>query len=632
MNRLRVKNIMISIILMCSTCFVSAQDPKITISVDRKSVLLGDELIFTISVNGVNNPEAPELPDLEGFVVHFRGARSSSFSSFTLIVQGETIEKRSSGGGYMFDYILIPKRQGMLKIPAMQLEIDGKKYKTVPIDIEVLDKAEESESIFIDVSINKNSIYLGEHLVIDFKWYINKDISAYRLNIPWISGLKNFLVNEEELDPSKKYQRIIVNGDEQVIAEKSTQFYKGQKYIVIAFQKTLSPIATGEYILDPVFLKCNVVTGYQRRRGGLSGYDLFDSDMDSLFGFGRKAITKTFSTRTEPIMITVRGVPEEGKTLDYTGAVGVFEFIVDVKPLSVKVGEPITITMKVRGTGDIDKIQIPEYEDIDGFRSYETESRIQKEKEDTGISKEKVFEKVLVPTKEGEYEMPVIHFKFFNPVQENYQTIARGPFQIIVEKGDIEQEQVQYIAVSDDLTNNGSVKEIKIIKKDIRYIKTALGDISRVKENYYQVMVVMFVLPPIFFLFFYALYARRTRYQTDLAYARQKRARGSIKNDLKMASRAMHHATTKEFYDALSRALCKYLSNKLNLPIGIVHTEIIVELEKYRVKSELIDRLAKLFEQCDRVRFSFHDVKMESMEEQLKNVDKMVLELEKALK
>ena len=100
----------------------------------------------------------------------------------------------------------------------------------------------------------------------------------------------------------------------------------------------------------------------------------FDTDLDSFFGMGRNAVTQPFATRSKPLTITVLDVPGEKQPVTYNGAVGEFYFFVDIKPTSLKAGEPVTVTMKVYGSGNIEQLKLPAFPEIEAFKSYEPES------------------------------------------------------------------------------------------------------------------------------------------------------------------------------------------------------------------------------------------------------------------
>ncbi len=619
--------------LICLAVFVQAAEPEVSFSVSQREVLLGDSIILTITVKGISNPQTPEIPAIPGFDVKFRGIRQESFSSFTVIVQGKKVQNSSSGGGYNFDYVLTPKKAGLLNIPSFHIQIGGKTYRTEALQIRVLDKSAQSDAIFIKVIADKKKVYLGEKLLVTFKWYINKDISEYRLNIPWLDGLKNFLVTDPEQDKQKKYQRLMVNGDQQMAALKGREIYKGQPYTVISFQKIIMPIAVGEYKLEPAFLKCEVVTGYKKsRRGGFD--DFFSSGFDDFFGRGRNAVTESFATRSETVLIKVSEVPDQNKPVTYNGAVGDFKFTVDLKPVTLKAGEPITVTMKVSGSGNLEQLQLPVFPEIKDFKSYEPESRVNVLQKGGEVTGEKIFEKVLIPRHKGDYKIPQISFTFFNPKKKQYQTIKKGPFKVHVEKPD-DISEVKVIAFETDGSEDNSKRKIKVLERDIQYIKTTLGMIVKSDKEIYKkpIMWIFFYGLPLFILAGLVFWKKRLdRFQTDIGFARSRKAFRNIKVHFQEAQKAIAAEDVREFYDSISKGMNNYMSDKLNCPVASVSSEIMEELYKKGLDAETVEELKRIYQIFEGVLFSSVKPGVDQLKRDYESVQNIIVILERVLK
>lgn len=625
--------IFLCIYLTGFTAFALASDEKVSMSVSQKEILLGDSVVLTITVEGIDNPETPELPAIPDFDVKFRGMRQESFSSMTVIVNGRQIKNEQSGGGYKFDFELMPKSTGLFTVPELPILIDGKRYTTQAFQVNVLDQSEKRGDIFIDVHADKTEAYLGEKILVTFKWYFSKDIGNYRINIPWLESIKNFLVTDPELDQDRSYQRLIVNGDKQIAAIKSREFYKGQEYMVVSFQKILTPIAAGAYTLEPVFLKCDVVTGYRRSRQSLFG-SFFDSDFDDFFGFGRDAVTEPFATRSNEITLNVNEVPGQNKPLEYNGAVGRFIFDVDLKPLSLKVGEPITLTMKVSGSGNIEQLELPHIPDIKSFKSYEPESKVNVYQEGGNVRGEKIFEKVLIPRSAGDYEIPEITFAFFNPDTGRYQTEVRGPFSIHVDKPE-KEEEVRVIAITPEGSTDRPGRELKVLEKDIHYIMTDIGRIVSPKKPIYKnivLWILAFLTPIIMLAGMFVFGRRRERLNTDIAFARSRTALKNSRVFIKQAESALRKGQAREFYDLLIKGMNTYLAEKLNRQLGGVGVTLAKELKEKGLKDKECAEFTSLYSRANEVIFSSLTVEAEKLKKDFKTANELISRLERILR
>ncbi|MFH1460109.1 MAG: BatD family protein [Candidatus Omnitrophota bacterium] len=624
--------IIISIIIFSTTnCFAA---PEVKVSVDQQEVLLGDSVILTINVQGVDNPQAPELPAMNDFIVKFRGVSRRSFSSYTVIIQGKTVQQQNAGGGYNFDYELIPKKSGVFLIPSFEIVAGGKSFRTTALQIRVTEESQQSEEIFVNIDADKNNVYLGEKILLTFKWYIKQDIQSYVLQIPWLEGLKNFLITDPLPDENIRYERLLVNNSQPVLAVKTREFYKGQDYTVVSFQKILTPISTGEYTLEPVFVKCNIITGYKRSRRQQNLLDnFFDSGIDDFFNLGRDSVVESFSTRSRDLKLFVNEVPQENQPPNYQGAVGEFDFDVSISPLNLKAGEPITLTMKVTGAGNFDQVILPEITGLSAFKSYEPESKTNIVQESNTLVGDKVFEKVLIPKIKGDYTIDKIGFTFFNPKLKQYQTINRGPFTIHVEASD-QAPEVQVIALAPENSSDSRKKDLKILERDIRYIKTNPGTIDQRKKQFYEnpaAWVIGYLFPLVLMLGLKLWQTQRQKLKTDTGFARYRRAYKIARKNLQTMQKILQAQDKLKFYDFMSKTLNTYLADKLNKTTASIGVETIAELEQKGLSSPQTAGLNALYQTFEMALFSSVQFPEQKLKADLQILAELIDNLERIL-
>ncbi len=599
---------------------------KINVSISQKEILLGDSVILTVAVEDIPNPETPGLPQMPGFDVKFRGMRRETSSNMTFIVNGRQVKNEKTGGGYKFNFELIPRSTGLLTVPEFPISVNGNKFTVASFQVNVLAQSEKRKDIFIDVRVDKTEAYLGEKILVTFKWYFIKNIGSYHINVPWIDGMKNFLVTDPELDKNRAYQRLIINGDQQIASLKFRDFFKGQEYMVISFQKILTPMAAGTYTLDSVFLKCDVVTGYKGARER--------NLINNFLGFGRNAVTESFATRSNKIILKVEDVPDRDKPAAYNGAVGKFRFNVNVNPVSLKVGEPITLTMKVAGSGNIEQLELPHIPDIESFKSYEPESKVNVSREGGEIRGDKIFEKVLIPRAAGDYQIPEVTFAFFNPGTGKYQIEKRGPFKIHVVKAEKEDE-IQVIAITPAGSENTQKRELKLLKKDIHYIMTDIGGITRSEKPVYKniaVWISVFLMPVLMLAGMFVFGKRRKRLNTDIAFARNRTALKNSKGFFKQAELASEKGDSRDFYDFLIKGVNTYLAEKLNRQMGSIGITIVEELKAKGLKEKESSELTALYHYANEVVFSSAAVKPEKLKKDFRTANEIIFRLERILK
>ncbi|MBF0215858.1 MAG: protein BatD [Candidatus Omnitrophica bacterium] len=611
-----------------------ADGEKVSMSVSQKEIILGDSVILTIIESGVANPVPPVIPEIPGFNIKYRGARQEGFSSMTVIINGRQVKNESTGGGYSFDFELMPVEKGTFTVPSIPVNVNGKRFMTEPFQVNVLDQSEKRGDIFLDARADKTEAYLGEKIVLTFKWYFSKDIGNYSINVPWLDGLKNFLISDPPMDDERNYQRLIVNGDKQIPAQRTREFFKGQEYMVISFQKILTPVSAGIYPLEPVFLKCDVVTGYKRSRPRSVIDSFFDSDMNDFFGLGRDAVTEPFAARSNDMTLTVKEVPGDEKPVGYNGAVGKFTFDVDVKPVALKAGEPITLTMKVRGSGNIEQLELPQIPGSEDFKSYEPESKVNVSQSGGESRGEKVFEKVLIPRSAGDFRIPDISFIFFNPSTGKYQTEKRGPFNIHVAPAEKETE-VQVVTLTPEGGSGSDKRELKVLKKDIHYIMTDIGKVVKAEKPAYEdpaVWLFSFLPPLVVYIGMFFAGTRRRKLDTDAAFARSRGAFRRSREFFRNAEGYLRKGETRDFYDTLIKGLNMYLSEKLNRQLGSVGVTIADELGDKCLAEKEREELKALYHSANEAVYSSMSADTLKLEKDFKTANDIVARLERTLR
>ncbi|MDP6055076.1 MAG: BatD family protein, partial [Candidatus Latescibacteria bacterium] len=110
-----------------------SQDFSITADVDRTRISVNDLLVMTVTVSGqdLKNVPEPALPDLDNFLI--LGQTSSTTSSFNFM-NGRI----SSSQTIRYIYQLQPNAMGDFVIDAITASYEGKRYRTKPITVEVV--------------------------------------------------------------------------------------------------------------------------------------------------------------------------------------------------------------------------------------------------------------------------------------------------------------------------------------------------------------------------------------------------------------------------------------------------------------------------------------------------------------
>lgn len=127
----------------------------------------------------------------------------------------------------------------------------------------------------------------------------------------------------------------------------------------------------------------------------------------------------------EPLNLNVLSVPDAGRPVDFSGAVGRFSFRAEASPRDVAVGDLVTVTLTIQGEGLPDALTPPVVPAAPGFKVYGIE-RVPEQCSDTA----QVFRQTVVPLDGDARLIPALAFSFFDARSRRYVTQTAGPFPL----------------------------------------------------------------------------------------------------------------------------------------------------------------------------------------------------------
>jgi hypothetical protein len=588
-----------------------AEDISLTATIDRNSLTLNDRLQLTLTIHGTQDTSPPSFPSIDGFTLLF----GPKISAQTNIINGVV----SVSKGYT--YVLQPAAKGRFTIGPSAVEYKGKVYSSSPVTVEVVGAASSSGSqtpdlgklVFVELRTDKNEAYIYEQVVLSFRFYFQKGLPV--ADIDYVApSTKNFM--EEKLGDQRQYEEI----------------RDGIAYNVLELRTALFPMVSGDLVVSPAKLKCNLIL-QQRREQRDSPFDSFFSDafFDDFFGRGQKRYPVERTTGS--ITVKVKTLPEQGKPKEFNGAVGAYNMDVSIKTLHVKIGDPITLSLSVYGEGNIQTINEPllVLNNAKDFKLYPAESNTQITNREELIRGRKVFSKVIEPQKTDLESIPAVVFSFFDPRAGQYRTITKEPIPIVVETG--EQEIPIQLTLSG--SNIASAKQqAQILTQDILPIMTNLSSLQNQGEYIYKNSFIIGCLsiPAIAVIVSFFITRHKEKLQTDIGYARDKRAYAIAKKRLAMAKSALSQNAPKEFYASLSKSMADYLADKFNISAANATGDKVGILLKHRgVDDNIIEEVSRCLTDFDYRRFSKDGGTKEEMDHSLKLAEQLIAKLERQL-
>jgi len=580
-----------------------AQEISVEAFVDRTTVELGASLQLTLTINGTQSVNPVDLPDIDGLQSQFLGP-----STRISIVNGQYSSSKN------FIYALYPLKTGKFRIPAFKITIDSQVYTTQPIDIEVVDEGavpaptqtdnlQESkdlfDKIFIVMGTPNIEAYINEKIPITIKLFIN-GLAARDIQYP---EFEHVGFSAGDFEQPTQYQQTI----------------GGIQYSVVEFKTYVYPTRTGSLTLGPAKLTCNLLFKKQERGSIFGGFGTaFDDDLFD--GFFQSYQRRSVTLESTDLKINILPLPEEGKPEDFSGAVGLFDLEATLSPDSVKVGDPLTLKLRAWGTGNMKALEMPQIKTQDGLKLYEPQI-----KEENGI---KTLEQVLIPGSENITEIPAVDFSFFNPQTRKYETLSKGPFPIKVMKP-APGEEFKVVGL-DDHGQQGRLNEE--LGRGIVFIKENPGKFYRAGSHLYGRLKfrILAVFAVLLWLGLFLYYRRTLRLQTDSVYARKLFAPQKAKKGILRAGHLLSVDRQKEFYDCIFKVLQEYLADLLHVPpAGLTFTAVQNSMSSKIKEGQIFEKIKKVFDESDMVRFASFSSDLEEMKTSLRNVQEIIDYLER---
>lgn len=575
MKRLYKMFIVTALFLLKMAC-LSAQ---IALTTDVPRVVESDEtfrLVFSVNAQ----PSSFSPPAINGFDV-LAGPTSSTMSS-TQIING----RRTESFTVSYTYVLQARSVGKFTIPAATVVVDGNNISSQPVAIEVVKGSERTqerseqatsisnEDIFLRVSVSKNRVVKGEHLIATIKLYTRVPISGFEdVRFPTFNG---FWSQEIETPQSIEFVRESVDG----------KIYNSallRRYMLMPQQSGTLNIETAEMI-------CQVQIRSSATRSSRS---IFDDFFDSYQTVRKRVTAPVVRINVDPLP---GGAPES-----FYGGVGDFSMDTRLSRDSLNANEALSLIVTISGTGNLNLIEAPKTEFPASFEVYDVKITDNTSRGARGASGSKQFEYPLIPRAPGEYTIPAVNFTYFDIATKKYVTHTSGNLTVKVGR-DTGSSQF-----ASNVTAGPNRQVVRSIADDIRFIKTGSphlkrGDLFFAGSLLYYLILVLIVVVTFILERLLSKHVERNR---DIAGIKNRRANKVAKARLKSAQTLLKQSLYTGFYEELYRALLGYTSDKLNLSLADLSREKIkMRLIDKKVKTEQIDDLIYLLDQCEYARYS----------------------------
>ena len=461
------KIVLILFIQVLTTFALAAESLKVEIMPENVGV--GDTVQIHLTVQSsddfqMNDPQLSEIDGLKYLMGQNAGQSSSTRMNF---VNGKTDFSKTVTQQYVFQFQAV--KVGIITIPAITVEVNGKQIRSAPQKMAVSQKSQRNlqapagrpsykddegdqfaaedddmfaqlmrqrqkmleevqkqmgqggfggrggqgfggtfqqpnqipsrtieglntnEAFFILLETDKKQVYEGEQITATWYLYTRGNLDSLdRAKFPDLKGFWKEIIEEV---PSLQFTEEQVNG------------IMYRKALLAAH--ALFPIKPGKTVIDEFKIKAKV-------------------RLPTQFGWGSQQEYTKSSKRSD---VTVLPLPQEGKPLSFSGAVGQFTIQTQVDGTQFPAGQPISLRVRLEGQGNAKVIELPEIKWPENLEVYDTKSESKFFKD--GMSY-KEFEILVIAKTPGEVKVPQINFSYFDPNSKQYVTKSTEEFNITI--------------------------------------------------------------------------------------------------------------------------------------------------------------------------------------------------------
>jgi tetratricopeptide (TPR) repeat protein len=525
-------------------------------SLDRNTISVGESAILSMSFTGKGPEFQPNVPPINGI----RFGASGSSEQISIVNNQYT-------SSTVFTLELFPTRAGQFTIPALVADVDGSRLISRPLRLRVIrgnapQANGEPEAVFIRIVPARTNIYLGEVMQVEVQCYYMDNVDSDQM--PQFSS-DGFIIGNLPNKAGNPGRSRIRQGN--------------YIYNWLNFRVPVTATRIGVQSLGPATWSVVVSSGQR-------------------FAFGWTGGQRRDNVSSDTPEIDVLPVPVNGAPPTFNGAIGDFALAqYEAGPVSVGVGDPITLKIRIVGRGSFDTVTLPANEQAwREFKTYPATSKF--ESSDTlQIQGSKYFEQVITPLNAEIKELPAFAFSYFNPATGRFQTLNHSPIPLSVHPTAATPQPTV-------IASGAPPPDAQQENQDIVHIKPLPGTLRTPAPPLVRqpLFLTLQALPPLLWLG--ALIWRRQK--DKLAHSPRLRRRRDVARLARkgLAELPAHAAAndTEKFHATVLRLLREQLGERLDLPAPAITEAVLDEVKGLDAAARTL--LRELFHACDQYRYT----------------------------
>ncbi len=572
------------------SCLSLTAQTSVEVSLPRRA-MAGQRFTLTVTVNNPDGRVADfRGPELKGCT--FRGGPGISTSSYTQIINGRMSSSESTS--YTFSYVA--DREGIVQVPAISVQVNGKSYATRAGQFEVMpaqggqqaapmggggnagggqpqatqqpagngrDFAVGSSDLFMRVHLSASSVYEQQAVECSIKLYSsNGQVSA--LSAAAIPNFDGCLIETIGMPNTLDWHSENVNGK--------------NYYTTTVYRAILYPQRSGQIKLS----------------GGEYTVRVYRQILVQDFFMTRPEMQeKDVKVTPSAVTLSVKALPEP-RPAGFSGAVGNFTASARLVGNTFKTNEASSLIYTVEGTGNIKFLTDPKLDFPSEFEVYDPSVSSSARVSGSNMSGTQTTEFTFVPQSVGKFHIGGHDFVYFNPSTGKYVTLPIEGYDIDVEKGA-------------DVAPTTSMSKNDIVTKntDIHHIKPEANRPGAPLSPMAHSLLYWLLYPILAVALSVGVYLTLKRRGADLSERRFNKAGKVARQRLNKAGKLLKAAQYEPFYEELLRAMFAYMSDKFGIPASQLNRDnISAALASRGADGSLVSAVIEIINECEMARYT----------------------------
>lgn len=387
-----------------------AQRPtSVTAQLSTGIVKLGQEVRLSIVAENVQQAAVEALPSVDG--LRFSKPQGPNTQTMMTIQNG----RRTVSQTLTWVVGVQPERKGDFRIPSFTVLADGQRIATRELALKVVEDLQGEELGFFEIDA-PGQVAEGQPFTLElrFGWdaALDNRLNYANLSLPWLGALAGVVeLDAPVLARNASTVELNLNSRERVQAERLPDKAEGGRtFHILSLKRRYLATRAGKIEIPTSHLEFGSV-----------------DESGSFFDLRPRREKETYYKRFPAFAIEVVELPEQGRPLDFTGAVGQIAVQAGADRRDVDAGESIKLTVEWTGDANLEFFEPPDPRHLEAFKGFRVYGSTDRK---TWERRQVVYD--LAPLSADVSAIPPLPLRVYDPARKAYTTVQTQAIPIHV--------------------------------------------------------------------------------------------------------------------------------------------------------------------------------------------------------